>query len=67
LAGVVHDLRFVEWDETTTTGLSAPGYAVREGRVRLSNQPGFGIELDEEVFAAAVMSSGFDLRLLDAG
>ena len=65
LAGAVHDLRYVEWDQATTPGISAPGYAVHEGRVGLSVQPGFGIELDEAVFADAVQSSGFALRLSD--
>ncbi|HXW82301.1 MAG TPA: enolase C-terminal domain-like protein [Acidimicrobiales bacterium] len=63
LAGAVRDLRYVEWDQTTTAGVSAPGYTLDAGRVQLSAQPGFGIELDETVFARAVQSSGFDLRL----
>jgi L-rhamnonate dehydratase len=62
LAGAVHDLRYVEWDQTTTTGVSAPGYAVHDGRLELPDTPGFGIELDEAVFSRAVEASGFDLR-----
>ncbi len=67
LAGAVHDLRYVEWDETTTAGITAPAYAIHEGRLELSDAPGFGIELDEVVFRSAVQSSGFDLRLSGTG
>ncbi len=66
LAGVVRDLRYVEWDEATTAGLTAPAYAVREGRLELSDGAGFGIELDEVLFRSAVRSSGFDLGLGEA-
>jgi hypothetical protein len=35
---------------------------VREGRVTLPDAPGFGLGLDEAVFARAVAADGFDVR-----
>jgi L-rhamnonate dehydratase len=52
---------FVEWDEATTPGISAPGYAVEEGRASVPSTPGFGLELDEDTFARAVREGGFRL------
>jgi L-alanine-DL-glutamate epimerase-like enolase superfamily enzyme len=54
---------FVEWDEATTPGLDAPGYAVRDGQVTIPNTPGFGLELDEAIFRRAVEENGFMLSL----
>jgi L-alanine-DL-glutamate epimerase-like enolase superfamily enzyme len=50
---------FVEWDEATTPGISAPGYAVSEGRASVPSAPGFGLELDEDTFGRAVREGGF--------
>jgi L-alanine-DL-glutamate epimerase-like enolase superfamily enzyme len=62
LAAAVQGLRYIEWDEATVPGVSAPGYQLSEGRLRVSDDPGFGIELDEDLFAQAVKSTGFDLH-----
>ncbi len=64
LAGAVSGLKYIEWDEATVPGLAMPGYHFSDGRLSLSDQPGFGIELDEEVFARALKSTGFDLRVV---
>jgi L-rhamnonate dehydratase len=66
LAGAVQGFKYVEWDQATTAGLLAPGYTLREGRVELPDTSGFGLELEEEVFARAVQSSGFDVRFTGA-
>jgi L-rhamnonate dehydratase len=62
LAGAIGGFTFVEWDEATAPGLDASAYAVREGRVTLPDAPGFGLQLDETVFARAVAADGFLLE-----
>ena len=52
---------FAEWDEADVPGLTAPGYAIHEGRVSVPPLPGFGLDLDEDVFAQAVQQGGFSL------
>jgi L-rhamnonate dehydratase len=63
LAPAVKGFRYVEWDEATVPGLAPRGYAFSEGRLRLSTEPGFGVDLDEEAFSRAVKAGGFDIRL----
>ena len=63
LAAAVQGLRYIEWDEATVPGVSTPGYKFSDGRLRVSDDPGFGIEVDEELFAQAVKSTGFELRI----
>jgi L-alanine-DL-glutamate epimerase-like enolase superfamily enzyme len=53
----------VEWDEVSTPGIAAEGYTIDEGWVTIPNAPGFGLTLDEDRFAEAIASGGFDLRL----
>jgi L-alanine-DL-glutamate epimerase-like enolase superfamily enzyme len=52
---------FVEWDEATTPGISASGYAVVDGYAQVPSAPGFGLTLDEETFGRAVREGGFTL------
>lgn len=59
LAGAVNGFTYVEWDEATTPGLDASGYTIHEGRVRVPNEPGFGLALDEARFQAAVAAGGY--------
>lgn len=63
LASGIKGFTFVEWDEVTTPGLDTSAYRVEEGQVVIPNAPGFGLELDEAVFRAAVADGGFELRL----
>ncbi len=63
LGSVVKNLRYIEWDEALVPGVTLPGYRFSDGRLRVSGEPGFGIELDEDLFAQAIKSSGFDLRI----
>ena len=51
----------VEWDEATTPGLDASGYALAEGWVSVPERPGFALTLDEAVFRYAVAEAGFVL------
>ena len=58
LAGAVSHFAFVEWDETATPGFAGDGYAIEEGKVVVPDSPGFGLTLDEEVFAQVVAARG---------
>jgi L-rhamnonate dehydratase len=61
LAGAIRGFVSVEWDEATTPGLDASGYALVEGWVSVPEKPGFGLTLDEAVFRHAVAEAGFVL------
>jgi L-alanine-DL-glutamate epimerase-like enolase superfamily enzyme len=63
LAGAIQNFMYVEWDEVATPGLNAPGYSIVDGWVSVPNVPGFGLELDEAVFRAAVEANGFRVTL----
>ncbi|GHO82159.1 enolase C-terminal domain-like protein [Dictyobacter formicarum] len=63
LAGAIQNFLYLEWDEATTPGLSAPGYSLQEGQVHVPATPGFGLSLDEAIFSKARDESGFSLRL----
>jgi len=49
----------VEWDEATVPGLDASAYTIEEGVVTVPNLPGFGLALDEEIYAHAVRDNGW--------
>ena len=59
LAGAIDGFTYAEWDEVTTPGLDASGYALHDGKVRLPSAPGFGLALDEAAFQAAVEANGY--------
>jgi len=59
LAGALRRFTYVEWDEATTTGLGAARYTIQAGQVSVPDAPGFGVDLDEEVFLRAVAMDGF--------
>lgn len=59
LAAVIRRFTFVEWDEATVPGIDTSRYHIVEGRVEVPNAPGFGLELDEQLFAQAVREGGF--------
>lgn len=61
LATAVKGFTFVEWDEVSTPGIDAGGYRVEDGQVLIPNRPGFGLDLEEDVFRAAVAAGGFEL------
>ncbi len=62
LAAALDHLAFVEWDEATTPGIDDAGYRVQEGVVLVPGTPGFGLELDETAFRAAVRDRGFAIN-----
>ncbi len=63
LAAVVEGFTFVEWDEATTAGLE-PGYTVHEGLIQFPGTPGFGMELDLELFRTHVAQNGYQCSMI---
>ena len=61
LAPALANFQLAEWDEALALGLVADGYRIEDGAVVLPETPGFGLELDEETFARAVVENGFTL------
>ena len=59
LAAKVRRFEFVEWDEALTPGLDASDYEISDGHVNVPGAPGFGLRLEEEVFAKSVAANGF--------
>ncbi|HLJ57067.1 MAG TPA: enolase C-terminal domain-like protein [Chthonomonadaceae bacterium] len=53
LAAALPGFAYAEWDEASTPGIGAAGYAIEEGFVHVPETPGFGLELDEQAFLAA--------------
>jgi L-alanine-DL-glutamate epimerase-like enolase superfamily enzyme len=59
LAAGMKRFEFVEWDEARTPGLDTSAYSIADGLVNVPNLPGFGVRLEEEVFAKAVKENGY--------
>lgn len=59
LAGPLERLAFVEWDQASTPGIDDAAYRVEEGVIHVPDAPGFGLELDDSRFGAAVRERGF--------
>lgn len=64
LAPALSSFTFVEWDEVITPGLDSSGYVLGDGRVSVPDAPGFGLSLEETVFARAVAQGGWKVSLL---
>ena len=62
LSAAIQGFEFTEWDEADTPGLDDSGYSISDGLVSVPNSPGFGLNLDEEIYARAVKENGFDVR-----
>jgi L-alanine-DL-glutamate epimerase-like enolase superfamily enzyme len=61
LAAFLKHFTFAEWDHIELDGLDSSGYAIHEGRVQVPDAPGFGLRLDEAIFAQAVAADGFSV------
>ena len=59
LAGGIRRFEMVEWDEASATGLDASVYSIADGHVNVPRLPGFGLQLDPDVFQQAVRDRGF--------
>lgn len=62
LAARIRNFEAVEWDESRTRGLDVSAYSIKDGFIRIPRLPGFGIELDEELFCKAVALNGFSVE-----
>ena len=62
LSAAIQGFEFAEWDEADTAGLDDSGYSISDGLVNVPDSPGFGLNLDEEIYARAVKENGFDVR-----
>jgi len=58
LASAIAGFQFVEWDHAEAPGLDSPGYTIEDGYLTIPDAPGFGLQLDEERFAASVVTEG---------
>lgn len=61
LAAALPTFGFAEWDEGAIDGVRADGYAIEDGTVVVPESPGFGLELEPDIFARAVASNGYAL------
>jgi L-alanine-DL-glutamate epimerase-like enolase superfamily enzyme len=59
LAAGIERFAFAEWDEVAVPGLDASAYRIVGGAVSVPSRPGFGLGLDEGVYARAVAENGF--------
>ena len=59
LAGAIGNFAVVEWDHADTPGLIGKNYKLVEGKMRIPASSGWGLQLDDAVFATAVQQSGF--------
>ena len=59
LAAGIGRFEMVEWDEASVTGLDASAYSITDGQVNVPRLPGFGLQLDDDVFQQAVRDRGF--------
>lgn len=63
LGAAIEGFTFAEWDEAVTPGLDTSGYRISEGWVTVPDEPGWGIDLDDERFGHAVASAGYQRHL----
>ncbi len=63
LAGAIRGFAYVEWDEASTPGLDTSSYVIGAGSVKAPDKPGFGLELDGELFGKVVQAKGLNLSL----
>lgn len=58
LAPAIAGFTMVEWDEASVAEIDATAYEIADGFVTVPERPGFGLELDEDRWAAAVERAG---------
>ena len=62
LSAAIQGFEFTEWDEADTPGLDDSGYSISDGLVSVPNSPGFGLNLDKDIYTRAVQENGFVVR-----
>jgi L-alanine-DL-glutamate epimerase-like enolase superfamily enzyme len=63
LTATIKGFTFVEWDEASVPGIDTAAYAIRNGFVHVPDVPGFGLRLDEDLFARSVKEGGYSVAL----
>lgn len=64
LAPAAEHFAFVEWDEVSTPGIDSSHYRIEAGLVQVPERPGFGLDLDEEIFTQAIERGGYRADVL---
>ena len=64
LAAAIEGFTFFEWDEATVPGVDTSAYAIQDGFVHVPDAPGFGLRLDEDLFARGVKEGGYSVTLV---
>lgn len=62
LAAAVKGFEFVEWDHADVNGLDGSAYRIEDGFVTIPDLPGFGLQLDDEVFGLIRRESGWVVK-----
>ena len=50
LAAAITGFERIEWDEVKTAGIDASAYSLKDGVLRIPDVPGFGLNLDDNIF-----------------
>jgi L-alanine-DL-glutamate epimerase-like enolase superfamily enzyme len=62
LAPALDGFLFVEWDEATIDGLDTSAYRIVDGEIEVPDRPGFGLEIDDQLFIGRVRDGGWSIR-----
>jgi L-rhamnonate dehydratase len=62
LAARILNFEAVEWDESKIPGLDVSAYSIKDGFVQIPRLPGFGIELEEDLFCEAIAQNGYSVE-----
>jgi len=63
LAAAIKGFTFVEFDESYVTGVDNSGYYIENGRLFIPDVPGFGLELDNDIYTKGVAENGWSITL----
>lgn len=63
LAAGIENFQFAEWDQASTPGLDTSAYSISDGHVNVPSLPGFGLSLDEDLYAEAIRENGFVCKM----
>lgn len=61
IAPAIERFLTIEWDEVRVAGLDSSGYVMKEGKVQVPPEPGFGLKLDDVLFRKSVQQEGWSL------
>ena len=58
----IRNFKFVEWDAARIPGIDDSAYTIQQGQISVPNCPGFGLNLDRQVYDGVVKESGFIVK-----